>query len=165
MALVIETGLIVPGAESFATAVELVIYAANFSKVIPVDEAQQEALLRRAALEMGAMPWKGHAVSRDQSLAWPRYNACRNGWALPQDVIPAQIKAGQLALATEIHADDLAPPETKKGAVIRNRVEGAVDVQYAPASTFSSRPAATRQSYAQFAGLLESSSQVRMVRG
>jgi hypothetical protein len=164
MALVIETGLIVPGAESFATAVELAAYAENFGKTIPAEVPQQEALLRRAALQMGSMPWKGYAVNRDQALSWPRYDACRNGWVLPSDAIPVQIKAGQLALAAEIHSDDLAPPESKKGAVIRNRVEGAVDVQYAAASSSVSRPAAARQSYAQFSGLLESSSQVRMVR-
>jgi hypothetical protein len=165
MALVIETGLIVPGAESFATAAELASYAGNFGKTIPAEVPQQEALLRRAALQMGSMPWKGRAASRDQALSWPRYDACRNGWVMPSDTIPTQIKAGQLALAAEIHSDDLAPPESKKGAVVRNRVEGAVDVQYAPAAASVSRPAAIRQSDAQFVGLLESSSQIKMVRG
>lgn len=47
MALVIETGQVVPGADSFATAAELVTYAANFGKTVPVDEVAQEELLRR----------------------------------------------------------------------------------------------------------------------
>ncbi len=161
MALVIETGSIVPGAESFASAAELAAYAENCGKTIPAEILRQEVLLRRAALQMGSMPWKGRAVYRDRALSWPRYDACRNGWVLPSDTIPAQVKAGQLALAAETHSDDLAPPESKKGAVVRSRVEGAVDVQYAEASSMVSRPAAIRQSYAQFAGLLESSSQVR----
>ncbi|MGV8864096.1 MAG: DnaT-like ssDNA-binding protein [Pseudomonas sp.] len=164
MALVIETGSIVPGAESFASASELATYAENFGKIIPAAVPLQEALLRRAALQMGTMPWKGRTVDRDQALAWPRYDAYRNGFILPSDEIPPQIKAGQLALAAEIHGDDLAPPESKKGAVVRNRVEGAVDVQYASASSSASRPAAIRQSYAQFSGLLESSSQIRLRR-
>lgn len=163
MALVIETGAVVPGAESFATAAELVVYAANFGRVIPVDEVAQEALLRRAALEMDAKPWKGQAVSRDQALAWPRYNVCRNGFVLPSDAIPAQIKAGQMALATEIHADDLSPPEQRLGAISREKV-GPLETEYATASPITSKPASVRQSYAQFSGLLQSSSQVSLSR-
>jgi len=164
MALVIETGLIVPGAESFATAAELVTYAENFGRVIPADTPSQEALLRRAALEMNAKPWKGRTVSQLQALAWPRYEVCLNKWLLPSNTIPAQVKAGQMALATEIHADDLAPPELKKGAVIKELVEGAVERQYTTAAPNIAKAAATRQSYAQFAGLLESSSQVSLRR-
>lgn len=165
MALVIEDGSIVAGAESFATAAELVTYAANFGRTIPADAAAQEALLRRAALQMSAMNWKGGLVSELQALSWPRYDVYRENWIVPSDSIPAQIKAGQMALATEVYADDLAPPELKKGPVVRNRVEGAVDVQYGQASTQVSRPAATRQSYAQFGPFLEASNQVKMVRG
>jgi hypothetical protein len=164
MALVIETGLIVPGAESFATAAELVAYAANFGRVIPADTPSQEALLRRAALDMNAKPWKGRAVNRDQALAWPRYDVCRNGWTLPSDSIPVQIKAAQMALAAEIHADDLVQPELKKGAVIRERVEGAVERQYAVAASSITKAAAVRQSYAQLTGFLESSNQVSLRR-
>lgn len=165
MSLVIEDGSIVAGAESFATVAELVTYAANFGRTIPVDSAAQESLLRRAALQMSAMPWKGGLVSELQALSWPRYDVYRENWLVPSDSIPGQIKAGQMALAAEIHSDDLAPPELKKGPVVRNRVEGAVDVQYGQASDFTSRPASTRQSYAQFGPFLNASSQVRMVRG
>lgn len=165
MALVIEDGSIVAGAESFATAAELVTYAANFGRVIPGTESAQEALLRRAALQMSAMSWKGGLVSELQALSWPRYDVYRDNWLVPSNTIPAQIKAGQMALATEIHADDLAPPELKKGPVVRNRVEGAVDVQYGQAAEYISRPAATRQSYAQFGPFLNASNQVRLERG
>lgn len=41
MALVIETGEVVPGADSFATAAELVTYATNFGKAVPADEVLQ----------------------------------------------------------------------------------------------------------------------------
>lgn len=163
MALIIETGLIVPGAESFATAAELVTYAANFGRVIPADTPSQEALLRRAALEMNAKPWKGRTVSSAQTLAWPRYEVCLNKWLLPSDSIPAQIKAGQMALATEIHADDLIDPATRQGAAVRKKV-GPLEFEYSAASSTVSKAAAVRQSYAQFAGLLESSSQVKLSR-
>ena len=165
MSLVIENGSIVAGADSFATAAELVTYAANFGRTIPADTAAQESLLRRAALQMSAMNWKGGLVSELQTLSWPRVDVYRENWLVPSNAIPAQIKAGQMALATEVYADDLAPPELKKGAVTKERVEGAVERQYAEAQSYVSRPAATRQSYAQFGPFLESSNQVKMVRG
>lgn len=161
--LIIENGTIVAGAESFATAAELVAYAANFGRVIPADTPSQEALLRRAALQMDALNWKGRAVNRDQALVWPRFNVCRNGWVLPSNTIPAQIKAGQMALATEIHADDLSPPEQRLGAISREKV-GPLETEYSTASPIISKAAAVRQSYAQFSGLLQSSSQVSLSR-
>lgn len=163
--LIIEDGSIVAGADSLATAAELVTYAANFGRTIPATEAAQEAMLRRAALEMNVLPWHGTLVSIDQALAWPRYDVKRGNFLLPSNEIPTQIKAGQMALAAEIYADDLAPPEQKKGAVTKNRVEGAVEQQYAAAPSSVTRPAATRQSYAQFAGFMASRNQVRLVRG
>ncbi|MCJ8207730.1 DnaT-like ssDNA-binding protein [Pseudomonas sp. RGM2987] len=163
MALVIETGSIVPGAESFATAAELVTYAENFGRVIPADTPAQEALLRRAALEMNAKPWKGRTVSSAQALSWPRYEVCLNKWLLPSDAIPAQVKAGQMALATEIYADDLSPPEQRLGAIAREKV-GPLETEYSTASPIISKAAAVRQSYAQFSGLLQSSSQISLSR-
>lgn len=163
--LIIETGQIVDGAESFATAAELVTYAANFGRTIPADTAAQESLLRRAALQMSAMNWKGGLVSELQALSWPRVDVYRENWLVPSNAIPAQIKAGQMALATEVYADDLEPPEQKTGPVTEERVEGAVDVKYGSPSPCISRPAATRQSYAQFGPFLEASNQVKMVRG
>jgi hypothetical protein len=163
--LIIETGSVVLGADSYASAAELVAYGLAYGRTVPAAEADQESALRRAYLQMDALPWKGDAVSRDQTGAWPRYNVCRNNFTIDSTTIPAQIKAGQMALATEIYADDIDPPEQKTGAVTRERVEGAVDVQYAAVSSSAAKPAATRQSYAQFAGFLESSNQVRLVRG
>lgn len=162
--LIIETGQIVPGAESFATAAELVTYAENFGRTIPADIAAQESLLRRAALQMSAMAWKGGLVSELQDLSWPRYDVYRENWLVPSNSIPAQIKAGQMALATEIHGDDLVPPELKTGAVTREKV-GPIDTEYAAATSYTARPAATRQSYAQFGPFLEASNQVKLVRG
>lgn len=164
MSLIIETGAGLPDAESFATAAELADYAVKFGKTVPTDEPTQEALLRRAALQMSALPWKGCAVNRDQALPWPRYNVCRNGWDLPSDTIPPAVKAGQMALAAEIHADDLVDPDTKVGAIVSETV-GPLSTTYAAAKASASKPAAVRQSYAQFAGLVESSGQIKLSRG
>lgn len=162
--LIIEDGSIVAGAESFATAAELVTYAASFGKVIPETQGEQESLLRRAALQMSAMQWKGRILQFDQPLDWPRYGVLRDGYEIASNSIPPQIKAGQMALATEIHADDLDPPELRKGAVTKDRVEGTVERQYAEPSAARVKTAAQNQSFAQFAAFMLSANQIQLVR-
>ncbi len=163
-ALIIETGAIVVNADSYATQVELVAFAAAYGKAVPSVQTDREALLRRAALAMDAMSWKGERVNADQTLAWPRYDVCRNGFVEDSDTIPSNIKKGQMVLALEIYADDLAPPEEKKGAVVRTKVEGAVEVEYGAAVNYARRPAAGRQSTAFFTGFIRGDGGLSLVR-
>lgn len=163
MSLIIETGAGLLDADSYATAAEFVTYAANFGRTIPDDVPAQEALLRRAALQMESLPWKGQATYSTQALAWPRGEVCRQRWEIPSNVIPPQIKAGQMALAAEIHADDLIDPATKQGAIVEDTV-GPITTKFAAASAVITKAAAIRQSYAQFTGLVQSSSQVSLSR-
>lgn len=179
MALIIEDGTIVAGADSFVEASELVTYAANYGLTIPATEAAQEILLRRAYLQMTALSWKGEIVSAVQTGAWPRMNVyigagsgliwnrpstIVNDFIVPANTIPLAIKNGQMALAAEIYADDTTPAESKQGAITREKV-GPLETEYAEAKSWITRPAATRQSYANFGPYLNAANQVRMARG
>lgn len=153
--LIIESGAGLEDAESYATAADLVSYAAKYGRTIPATEAEQEALLRRAADAMNVLSWKGKKTSASQALAFPRTGVEVDGEIKPSTLIPRQIQYGQMALAVEIHADDIDPPGQRQGAVIRERVEGAVDVQYAENKSGYLLPAAPdRPSRAQFADYL-----------
>lgn len=155
--LIIESGQGLADAESYATAAELVSYAEKYGRTIPATEAEQEALLRRSADAMNGMKWKGRKANSSQALAFPRSGAEVDGEIKPSTLIPRQIQYGQMALAVEIHADDIDPPSQRTGAVIRERVEGAVDVQYAeiPNGSGYVLPAAPdRPSATQFADYL-----------
>lgn len=157
MAVIVEDGTGKPDADSYATAAEFASYAARYGVTIPADPVAQEALLRRAALAMDAMKWKGCRVNPDQALAWPRRDVVIDHEFKPSNYIPARIQYGQLALAAEIYTDDIDPVDQRKGAVILDRVEGAVTREYAPIASTSSRllPAAPeRPSRAQFADYL-----------
>jgi hypothetical protein len=80
-----------------------------------------------------------------------------DGEIKPSTLIPRQIQYGQMALAVEIHADDVDPPEQRRGAVIMQRVEGAVTREFAELPNNSGRlmPAAPdRASATQFADYL-----------
>ncbi|WP_434134369.1 hypothetical protein JQR88_10875 [Pseudomonas luteola] len=158
MTLIIEVGAGDPDAESYATAEELVSYAGKFGVTIPDTVEAQEALLRRSALVMNGMKWKGRRTHEEQALAWPREGVMVDGAYKRNNYIPREIFYGQLALATEIHTDDIDPPESRKGAVTLERVEGAVTVEYAAISNTIGKllPAApNRPSQTQFADYLE----------
>jgi hypothetical protein len=157
MGLIIEDGTGKPNADSYSEVAELVSYARMYGATIPADEVAQEALLRRAALAMNGMKWKGRRANPDQALAWPRKDVIVDTEIKPSNYIPARIQYGQMALAAEIHAEDVDPIEKRKGAVTLERVEGAVTREYAAYSNTSSRllPAAPdRPSRSQFADYL-----------
>ncbi|RQO62232.1 DnaT-like ssDNA-binding protein [Pseudomonas sp. KBW05] len=157
MTLIIEDGTGKPDAESYASAEDLALYAVKFGTVIPAGVPEQEALLRRAALAMDGMVWKGRKSNSEQALSWPRREVLLDHEIKPNNYLPARIQYGQMALAAEIHTDDVDPIDQRQGAVVRERVEGAVSVEYAPISNTSSRllPAApSRPSRSQFADYL-----------
>ena len=154
VALIIESGEGLADAESFVTAAELVDYAAKYGATIPADEPAQEALLRRAAVAMDDYTWKGERTSGDQALSWPRRYVDIDGDVKPSDLIPARIKHGQMALAAEIHADDVDPVEKRQGPITKKRVEGAVEVQYAEPSAQQQRAVPVKSSTINFKSYL-----------
>lgn len=156
MALTIENGTIVPLADSFATVAELVTYAANYGFTIPAATADREALLRRAAVQMQALGWKGTRADTAQTLSWPRYGVLVDSEYLSKTLIPARIQYGQMALACEIYVDDTTPPETAKGPIISEKVD-VLEIKYGEVRNVTGKllPAAPdRQSRAQFADYL-----------
>ena len=158
MTLIIEDGTGKPDSESYASAEDLAMYAVKFGVVIPAEVLAQEALLRRAALAMDGKTWKGRKMNSEQALSWPRRGVELDCQIKPDNYLPARIQYGQMALAAEIHQDDIDPVEKRKGAVLLDRVEGAVTRQYAAIPSSSSRllPAAPdRPSATQFADYLQ----------
>lgn len=137
-----------PAAESYATTAELADYAARFGLTVPPDVELQEVLLRRAAQAMNAMSWRGRRVSTSQALAWPRTGVDVDHEVLPSNLIPGPIQYGQMALAAELHHDDLNPP-SQQGPVKREKVD-VIEVEYFENTGSLTRPAPERPSQIQF---------------
>lgn len=131
--LIIEDGSGKAGSDSYATAADLVTYAGNYGVTVPATEAEQEVLLRRAAVAMNALAWQGDRAVSGQALAWPRYGALVHGEYIAHTAIPREIQYGQMALAVEIADYDANPPEEVKGAVVREKVD-VLEVEYANVS-------------------------------
>lgn len=129
--------MLTPVVDTYATTAELQARAAEYGGTLPPDTEAQEVLLRRAAEAMNAWPWRGAKTKPEQPLAWPRADvpgvAC--------DAVPLAVKQAQCALAIEIHADDLNPPEACRGPVVREKVD-VLEVTYAtPPAAPRRRPA------------------------
>ena len=149
MALIIETGAgDNPSANSYGSVQDLRDYAEMRGiDLTGVTDAQAEALMIKAMdyLESLSARYKGARASQAQPLAWPRVDV----WGVsffdalyPSDEIPRELKYAQLALAVEANAgNDLQPNDDGKGQVIKERIEGAVEIAYANPTSRSRTPA------------------------
>lgn len=155
MALIIEDGSGISNAESYATAAELADYATRYGVTVPSTEAEQEALLRQAAVQMNVMVWKGDRANADQALAWPRSNVWVDGGLIANNYIPARIQYGQMALAAEIYTDQQTPPDQRQGPVVKTKVD-VLEVEYGQIDNTGKQlwAAPERPSRAQFADYL-----------
>lgn len=141
MALIVETGLIVPNAESYVSVAEATTYHAERGQGDAWEAVEdKEAALRLATSYMEAAyrsRWLSFRVSALQALSWPRawvtlpdapYGYGSFAAFVPNNVIPVEVKraCAELALRTS-SLGDLAPdisPQT-----IREKV-GPIEVEY-----------------------------------
>lgn len=133
MALIIEDGTEVTSANSYASYADFVAYGLIRGVTVTAVQADGEALLIEAMDALYGRPWKGSRVTTTQSLEWPRTSVYRDGQLLDFTEIPRELSYGQMALALGAIDNTLMPtqPAQGKGAVIEERVEGAVTVKYA----------------------------------
>ncbi len=130
MALIVETGAGVAGAESYLSVADALTLLGKWSTDTTFAAAttgQQEVALRQAAAFIDARfesYLAGERVSATQSRAWPRYNAhTRDGWCLASDVVPEQWKLAQALLAPRALAGALAPDVKQDGALIEKETK------------------------------------------
>lgn len=100
MALVVETGAGVAGANSYLTVAELRAFAADRGLTLPVPDASVESLLIQAADYLELRTYVGDPVSSSQGLSWPRTSYDRYG-AIVQLGVPLAIIRAQRLLAVE----------------------------------------------------------------
>lgn len=134
MPLIIETGQIIPNADSYVTRAEYITYAASRGVTVADTEAT-DVTLRKAAqfIDSHEANLKGIKVDRDQPMAFPRSGVYIDGWFWNSEEIPRQVILAQLNIALDMEAgiDPYNPPVNPNRATIAERVEGAVSVQYA----------------------------------
>lgn len=132
MALKVEDGTGVTGADSLVSRATYIAYAAAVGVTIAdADAADQELREAMRVIDSVEPRMQGVRESRDQALSFPRSGMIVNGWGYASDEIPQAAKDAQMELALYINAgNDPYNPEERK-IVTQERVEGAVDIRYA----------------------------------
>lgn len=132
MALIIENGSTVIGANSYVTVTEAKNYATARLENFPTDDAAVEALLIDAMdyLEALRRQFQGTKASTEQELQWPRLTVVIDGENFASDAIPKELKNAQCQLAIDSYAVGGLAPSTDGYAASKEKVD-VIEVEYA----------------------------------
>ena len=125
MAIVVENGTVVSGANSYVTEAELATYAADRGVTI---SGTASVLLIQAMDYLESLNYIGIKYSEDQPLQWPRDEVYIDGYYIERTTIPNELKNGQLAAALAIDAGN-NPLSTVDRATKREKVD-VIEVEY-----------------------------------
>lgn len=130
--LIVETGQIIAGADSFISLADARTLAARYNLALPADDTEAEAALRNGAVYVGLQEpmMCGSRVSPLQELSFPRQGVTLYGYPVVSDSIPAQVIRAQVIAAIEYGNGTDVRASTDGRATSMERVEGAVTVQY-----------------------------------
>lgn len=133
MALVVEDGSIVPGADSYLSLSDARAMAAKYGYALPADDTEAEAALRKGAMYIGLFESAmcGRRVSAAQPLSFPRTGISLYGFPVANNVIPDQVKLAQVIAGVEYGNGADVRASSDGRVTTMERVEGAVTVQYA----------------------------------
>lgn len=141
MSLIIESGAIVDGAESFVSVAELDSYASKRGLSLPTESAEKEILLVKAMdyLLGREDDLQGQRVSIEQALPFPRDNVMVNGFSLASYDVPVQIKQAQMQLAVEATTNDLVV-NTDGQEIIEQEVAGITKTRFSETGNTNKQP-------------------------
>jgi hypothetical protein len=138
--LIVENGTIIPDANSFVFRSEFISFAAT-QGVTVADDEQADINLIKAGQFINSLEGKlkGERLERDQAMAYPRKMLVINGFDWADDEIPTPVIHAQMFLALDIRSgiDPYNPEQSLP--IIKERVEGAVEVGYASPNVAGAR--------------------------
>lgn len=141
MALIVEDGSIVAGAESYVSVANADVYHSNFGNAAwaVLATPAKESALRKATgymQQVYRLRWKGTRTGTTQVLDWPRFGVFVEDVAyagfpyyVGVNVIPAEVQNACAELALKSSTTDLAPDVERE--VVREKI-GPLETEYAP---------------------------------
>lgn len=138
MALIVEDGSIVAGADSYISRVDVIAYAAKRGVTLADDDTTDQKVIK--AMDYLAYydgRWKGEQVEPDvQSLAWPRkYAYIGSGYSpFPDDQIPANLVKATAELTMHVNAGvNLLPTVSGDTAFVTREKVDVIETEYSEA--------------------------------
>ena len=135
MAIIVEDGTIVAGANSLVSEADYIAYLATIG-ITATGDTEVQLIHAMEFIDSLESRMIGYRVKRDQPLSWPRTDVCIEDFYWSSDEIPRQAIDAQIALALDLEngIDLFNRPEPDNKVIKRERVEGAVEVEYATPS-------------------------------
>ena len=129
--MIVEDGSIVAGADTYVNVTEARAILTPLGKNISLTEATAETQLRNALafIESYKARYIGNKKTREQALQWPRYNAVIDGFLVPSDSIPTELKKAQAMAAYEI-ANDEELQANDSGKKVASETLGSMSISY-----------------------------------
>lgn len=139
--LIIETGLGLPNATSYASVDYLKAFAKARGATVPSSTGDCEVLLLKGMDAMRAFDYQGTRASKAQALDFPRYGVVIDCYSYASTELPPGLLDAQCALALEAQASDLLPTVSAgaTGAVIERTV-GPITTRYADGGRVIDKP-------------------------
>lgn len=135
MALIVEDGSIVAGANSYNSVAEIRSYASARGYALPTDDVDVEKLAVQATdyLETFRKRYQGSRTDpANQSLQFPRYGVVLDGYIyVDSNVIPGELKLAHCQATVEAYENDLLPNGSAK--VKKEKVD-VLEVEYQESS-------------------------------
>lgn len=131
MTVVVETGSVTAGANSYASVAEATTYLTNRAREAvwaAYTTAQREGYLIEATAYLDAhVEWRGVQISTAQALGWPRGGVVnRYGVAVSSTAVPDAVKAAVIEIAAQ------GAPAVTASRVKDSVTVGPVSTTYAP---------------------------------
>lgn len=135
MALIIEDGSLLAGANSFVSVAEVRAYASARASILSDDDADVEVNAIKATDYIKSLShrFKGQEIEAAQALPFPRLYIVVNGFDIPSDSVPQNIKDACCQLAIESAAGVVLMPTTSGQITTKEKV-GPLETIYSDRS-------------------------------
>jgi len=162
MAVIVETGAGVENANSYQARADYIAYALTLGITIADDETADNQLVKAAQyIDSKESTLKGYKVEREQAMGYPRFNLWIDGESWASDEVPLQAVRAQREYALDVNSgvDLFNRPQNPELITKSERVEGAVDVEYAVPDTVAQNTSRTSMGDAYLSALVENAGQ------
>ena len=140
--LIVETGAVIPNADSFTSLVDARTLAANIGLTLPVDDTEAEVVLRQGYLNLlqRERTLQGSRISAVQTGIYPRSGVLNNCFPVDSDAIPNDVILAQLYASDAINSGS-GTNEVQTGEKLSGfNVQGVYSETYQDGSSQSTNP-------------------------
>jgi hypothetical protein len=128
--LIVEDGSIVANANTYVSLADARTRAELLGVSISATDATADSQLAQAAYYVDNMySFKGDKVSASQTMQWPRYDVCIDGFSFSSSAIPQQLIDAQIFAAAELESGNVFYP-ANDGKNIASESVGSIRRSY-----------------------------------